>query len=711
MTDLEELWDDYPSGKPPVDKILRDARRTAMAAEARATATERKERAEARRRFLVKPLLTAGVATGIVGAFLAGTLVDGDGIGGDGGGSGVDNLPTPAAFAADLKPARSCDDLLAAFVDRALPLVGEEGWGSEDPEHYYGDSYFGAIPLDGLRELQNGGISRAENGLFVPHGYWAADRSSRDLGTTNPRAPQNLSKVSPDRQTNSETGTNVQEAGVDEPDSVKTNDELLVRLRDDELIVYDVTGEQALRESSIDLAGLENGEIMLAGDTVVAIGADDTARTRARSRVMTVSIADPRKPEVTDDVVYDGWVMSARQHGEAIRLVMSSGLPSLDFVAPGDGRTSDEALEANRKVVRESSIDEWLPTVRSEDGDAAEPLLDCTSVAVPSDELPLDRVSIVGFDAASPTEVEAIGLAGATNIAYESTDKLYLAATPTYLGCFDCFARTLPHDDGNTYLFEFDLDGTSATHVASGEIEGAIADRWAMDAAGGTLRVAVSPTSETGDFTSIVTLESQRQDLVEVGRLDEIGVNEDMKSVRWFDDLAFVVTYRRVDPLFAIDLSDVTAPTKIGELKIPGFSEYLHPLGADRLVGIGEGPGPEGRWGAQAGLFDVTDLAHVERIDVQVYGGGSEALAGSDPRSFTWLPQERTVLTVVAKHNGAREGWLSIMRLQGGEFQNRWLRVEYGADVDQVRTVPLPDGRVVLVTGEDVRFLDLSEAE
>ncbi|NYI99770.1 hypothetical protein HNR19_000469 [Nocardioides thalensis] len=700
MTDLEEMWDDYPTGKPPVDKILRDARRIAMAAEAREAAAEKKERVEARRRFVMKPLLTAGVATGIVGAFLAGTLVDGDGIGGADGDSGIDNLPTPAAFAADLEPAKSCDDLLAAFVDRALPLVGEEGWGSDDPEYYYREGYDSAVPLGGIDELDlMMDPDLMENG-YAAGEHWALDRASRGLLSYTKASPETK------RQTNSDTGTNVQEAGVDEPDSVKTDGELLVRLRDDELIVYDVTGEQTLRESSLDLTGLENGEILLAGDTVVAIGADDTARNRARSRVMSVSIADPRRPEVTDDVVYDGWIMSSRQHGDAVRLVMSSGLPTLDFVEPGDGRSSDEALEDNRKVVRESTIDDWLPTVRSEDGDTAEPLVDCTNVAVPSDELPLDRVSIVGFDASSPTEVEAIGLAGATNIAYESVDKLYLAATPSYLGCFDCFARTLPHDDGNTYLFEFDLDGTSATHVASGEIEGAIADRWAMDAAGGTLRVAVSPTAETGDFTSIVTLESQRQDLVEVGRLDEIGVNEDMKSVRWFDDLAFVVTYRRVDPLFAIDLSDVTAPRKISELKIPGFSEYLHPLGADRLVGIGEGPGPEGRWGAQAGLFDVTDLADVERIDVQVYGGGSEALAASDPRSFTWLPSERTMFTVVAKHNGAREGWLSIMRLEGSELRNTWQKVEYGADVDEVRTVPLSDGRVVLVTGENVEFLD-----
>ncbi|MCP6318797.1 beta-propeller domain-containing protein, partial [Klebsiella pneumoniae] len=82
---------------------------------------------------------------------------------------------------------------------------------------------------------------------------------------------------------------------------------------------------------------------------------------------------------------------------------------------------------------------------------------------------------------------------------------------------------------------------------------------------------------------------------------------EDIEAVRWFGDLALVVTFRQVDPLYTVDLADPARPQVVGELKIPGFSAYLHPLGPHRLLGVGEGPVPTRRggesWGAQAGLF------------------------------------------------------------------------------------------------------------
>lgn len=684
MTDLERLWDDLPAGRPPVHDILRAGRQAAAGAGVRR-----------RHRLLLRPVLTAGVTTGVVGAFLAGTLVGGPGDTG-GAGSGADDapgagdLPSAAAFQADLPAAEDCDQLLDTYVDRGLGLVTAWGW------HAY-------APRDVM--LANGVMPQAFDSPAT------ASRATAELAATS-------------RQVDSDTGTNVQEEGVDEPDLVKTDGSLLVRLRDDELITYDVTGRAVEQLSSLDLPGLEDGEILLAGDTVVAVGADDQAPRqetaygrgpRAGTRVLSVSIADPERPEVTADVAYDARLLSARSHGDTVRLVLGSGLPDLDLVTPGKDRGRRAALAHNREAVRASTIEDWLPTITA-GGGSAEQLLDCTDVAIPPDELALDTVSVVGFDAATPADVDAIGLAGATDIAYESTDHLYLAASPSWdsLGCFDvgfcADVRWRPSTTGGTtYLFDLELDGTSATHVASGEVEGAVADRWAMDEVGGVLRVAVGPTTETGSFNSVVTFERDGEDLVELGRLDDLGRGEEIRSVRWFDGLAILVTFRQVDPLYAIDLTEPADPTLLSELKIPGFSSYLHPLGPDRLVGIGEGPGTGGAgWGAQAGLFDVRDLADVRRIDVHQYSPGSEALAGADPRAFTWLPAERTVLTVVSDwQRGGRVGYVSVLHLDDGRFENRMVQVEYGDDVAQVRTVPLPDGRVALVTGEDVRFLDL----
>ena len=147
----------------------------------------------------------------------------------------------------------------------------------------------------------------------------------------------------------------------------------------------------------------------------------------------------------------------------------------------------------------------------------------------------------------------------------------------------------------------------------------------------------------------------------------------------------------------------------MGKLKVPGFSAYLHPLGQHRLLGLGEGPADNGQWGAQAGLFNVTDLTNPTQLDVLSYGPGSQALATQDPRQLTWLPDGRTVLSVVADWgNGGQTGYVSVLTLGDGDLANRMVPVEYGAEVTDVRLVPLPDGRVVLVTGDDADFFDLS---
>ena len=272
--------------------------------------------------------------------------------------------------------------------------------------------------------------------------------------------------------------------------------------------------------------------------------------------------------------------------------------------------------------------------------------------------------------------------------------------------CIDCGFGGMP--TGTTPLFAFALDGADTTYVASGEVEGTIADRWSMDAVGGSLRVAVGPSSETGNFNSVLTLREEGSDLVEDGRVDDLGVDEQIKSVRWFDDLAIVVTFRQTDPLYAIDLTDPADPRLLGELKIPGFSEYLHPLGEQRLIGMGQDASLDGMTrGAQAALFDVTDLTNPRQIDVVRYDRDTYAGAGADPRQFTWLPEQRVALTVVSQGWEGTTGWVSVLSLDDGSMTNRMVEVEHGSDVADVRLVPLASGKVALVTGEDVSFFAL----
>jgi hypothetical protein len=263
---------------------------------------------------------------------------------------------------------------------------------------------------------------------------------------------------------------------------------------------------------------------------------------------------------------------------------------------------------------------------------------------------------------------------------------------------------------GTTELHAFALDGDHAAYVGSGEVEGVVPDRWAIDAVDGTLRVAVGPSQETGDWNSVVTLEETEDGLEPLGRVDRLGVGEQLQSVRWFDDLAVLVTFRQVDPLYAVDLSDPARPRTLGELKVPGYSDYLHPIGDGRILGLGVDADDEGRTrGGQVAVFDLRDPRRPVRHGVVRYPDSIQVMAGQDPRQFTWVPERQKGYAIVARYGptGGVSGWISTLRVgEDGSLHRRSVRATDGYDdVAALRTVPLPDGRVTLVTEDSARFL------
>ena len=622
--------------------------------------------------------LTIAAAAAVGGAFVAGTQV---------GGPGTSAGPDPAGpghrqavghdsvrlVNAALRPATSCDSLLQWYVDRGVERVTPWGW-TDARIYTLADSAGAKAPLP---------------------------------ATTTSTA--------------SGTGTNVQEQGVDEPDVVKTDGRLLVRVLDgSSLVVYDVTGDVPLRLGSFPLTGIEAPELLLAGDRVVVVGHGQDVtpdRVGPGTVVLVVDITDPTAPSLVRRSTYDSGLVTARQHGDVVRVVVSVGLPMLDFVEPGLLRREQTALAKNQAVVRASSIDAWLPHVTTEEADGTTTtsrVVDCDDVSIPAADAGLGTVAVVGFDAATPEDTDVTAVTTPSETVYVSADHLYLASSAYRSGWGVCCwevpqVPTSTGDDGTTYLYGFDLDGTATTYAASGEVDGSIADRWSMDEYDGVLRVAVGPTLRTGNFNSIITLSLSGSDLVEVGRVDHLGVNEEIRSMRWFDGLAVMVTFRQTDPFYAIDLADPAAPRLLGTLKIPGFSSYLHPLGNHRMIGIGSAADPTTgvTTGAKTSLFDVSDVTAPRELDTVTYPADSMAQAALDPRQFTWLPDRRTALTVISEGYEGRTGYVSVLTVSDSTVSNRMVPVEYGVEVDDVRLVPLPDGRVVLATGDGVSFFDL----
>jgi uncharacterized secreted protein with C-terminal beta-propeller domain len=166
-----------------------------------------------------------------------------------------------------------------------------------------------------------------------------------------------------------------------------------------------------------------------------------------------------------------------------------------------------------------------------------------------------------------------------------------------------------------------------------------------------------------------------------------------------------LVTFRQTDPLYTVDLSSPRDPRVLGALKIRGFSSYLHPVGGNLLLGLGQdATGRGAALGGQAATFDLTDLRSVERRDTFGFGPASEV--AREPRAFTYLPDRRIALTVAQSWNTGRGELVALHVGSDGSLttSRSWALHRWAAD--RVRTLPLGDGRVAVVD-RGVRLVDL----
>jgi uncharacterized secreted protein with C-terminal beta-propeller domain len=482
--------------------------------------------------------------------------------------------------------------------------------------------------------------------------------------------------------------TNVQEAGVDEPDIVKTDGNRVVTVTDGHLRVLDASRHQ--QTGSLDLRqynGSLGAQLLVAGDKAVVLlsagnyvsayapgfgGAAELGPADApgyypqsdtvSSTVLYVDLAGT--PRVTGHITVDGSIVDARMVGTTARVVASNA-PQIEPKILNPNTT--DYRKAMRAAIKSAPLSSWLPSYSV--GSGRDTTVPCGSVSHPADYSAASMLTIYTVD---PTEPDAdprpVSLTADGTTVYATRSSLYVASNPLCAWCgYDA--------GGTTQIHRFDITGSDKpTYRGSGSVAGSLLSQYSLSDYQGYLRVATTTAAKnTGETVSgVVVLNADT--LKQVGSVGGLGKGERVYAVRFLGPLGYVVTYNQQDPLYVIDLSRPSAPRQVGGLEIPGFSSYLHDVGAGRLLGVGqdttlvkEGDGEyahnEGR---MVQLFDVSDATRPTRTaKVVVPDTGTPGDPSFDPHAFLFWKDTGLVVVPIANYGN---GGVLAVRLDGSRL-------------------------------------------
>lgn len=530
-------------------------------------------------------------------------------------------------------------------VDRT-PTRPAAGFGSSRLRFFDGcPALLGYLREESLARVGPWGLN---GGGYYPYPMFAAEDSAGG------RATGAASETTAAGATPDFSGTNTQEVGVDEGDVVETDGVHVFVAGQDGVRIVDVADARVVNK--LDLPDGSH-QLLLDGTRLLVVSQNYT--TYEDTVVSLFDVGDVASPKLLHRSHLEGRLVASRSVDGVARLVLTATLSNrLPFVTPDRfGMSEDLAQKENERVIEESGIDDWMPRMFDEQGDGSyagmTASLDCASVAAPRDFSGLGISWIASIDlrgGGSPTG--AAGVVSSGDTVYASPDNIYVATVP-----WDWYAgdRTgqAPDDAPPTLIHQFALgDDGSARYVASGEVKGRLLNQFSMSELDGDLRVASTVDNWSGaagnaSESFVEVLRPQGSDLVSIGKVGGLGLTEQIYAVRFLGDRAYVVTFRQTDPLYVIDLADPTSPAVVGELKIPGYSAYLHPVGENLLLGVGQSATDTGQTtGTQLSLFDVTDPAAPVQLSVLPIGGHSDA--EWDHRAFLYWPQDGTIVIPVS---------------------------------------------------------------
>jgi inhibitor of cysteine peptidase len=441
------------------------------------------------------------------------------------------------------------------------------------------------------------------------------------------------------------SSTNVQVQGVDEGDIVKTDGNYIYQVNKRRVVIAKVDTPDSMEIACIlDYTDkdLTPQELYLHDGKLIVIGSSrayfpvykmkDGVRTEIYPsprysqdsvKLLIYDISDKKNARLVREVELEGYYVSSRKIGPAVYLVAND---DINYYRIQDNEVNitpyyrDTAEKDEYKSIGYDSI-RYFPG------------------AIHNNYMIVAGIDVDGSEAANVSTYLGAG----QNI-YASPENLYVAVTS--------YSRVSPKTayEEKTQVYKFGMKDAKLTYLCKGEAPGIILNQFSMDEHGGSFRIATTKgdTWATDERISKNCLYVMDSMLSITGRIEDMAPGERIYSVRFMGDRAYVVTFKTVDPLFVIDLKDPEKPVILGALKIPGYSDYLHPYDENHIIGFGkdtvEIKGQAYYQGMKVALFDVTDVSNpVQKFSEMIGDRGTDSELLSNHKALL-LSKEKNLL-------------------------------------------------------------------
>ena len=433
--------------------------------------------------------------------------------------------------------------------------------------------------------------------------------------------------------------TNIQVAGVDEADIVKSDGKYIYALSGNKLIItkaYPIETSEIMSNKELEITPVEmfvrNDKLLVFGSRYEEYDEGHFSQMEMpyyRSNNFTVAelydISDKTNPVLEKTMEFEGNYLTSRMIEENAYFVVNSW-PRYWVMEGNENGNIIPIMRENgvEKRIAEATEIGYLPPM------PASNFITIVSLNLETEENSYETI---------------VGSAG--NV-FASQKNIYLAATawlpPEGVPVIKDVERIIIGDEEKTVINKFGLASGQIGFLGQGQVPGHVLNQFSMDEFEGNFRIATTAGRVSrggGQSTNNLYVLDGEMNLI--GSLEDLAPGEKIYSARFMGKKAYMVTFRKIDPLFVIDVSDPTNPRVLGKLKIPGYSDYLHPIDETHLIGVGketiESTYGDFAWyqGLKMAVFDVSDVANPKEMHKIVIGDrGTDSYALHDHKAFLY---------------------------------------------------------------------------